>query len=260
MLNRRLSTLERILGRAHERFDFQDETIQIISLESEIDSCAEDGKEFGEPGGMRGPGWSGDEIAINDSFRHSEIDESAAGSRDVRTNRRIRTAPFPLEDAGGCQDLRGVADRSNRFVGLREVLNDFDHAWVEPNVFGRAAAGNNQSVILFRLDLIERGVEREIVTSLFGIGLVTFEIMNCGADVFAGFFAGTHSVNRVADHEQGLERNHHFVVFDVVADEHQNRFLGHAASRNRKNNKDKDAGLKPGATPHQKKRRIDVRP
>jgi hypothetical protein len=49
-------------------------------------------------------------------------------------------------------------------------------------------------------------------------------------------------VHVVAYHEQGLERDHDFVVFDVVADEHQNGFLGHAASRNKKNNKEKMPG------------------
>jgi hypothetical protein len=37
-------------------------------------------------------------------------------------------------------------------------------------------------------------------------------------------------VNGVADHLQRLERNHHFVVFDVIADEHENGFLRHVAS------------------------------
>jgi hypothetical protein len=34
----------------------------------------------------------------------------------------------------------------------------------------------------------------------------------------------------MADHEQRLVRHHHFVIFDVVADQHQYRFLGHGAS------------------------------
>jgi hypothetical protein len=36
----------------------------------------------------------------------------------------------------------------------------------------------------------------------------------------AGFFVGTNGVDGVAEDLEGLEGNHHLIVFDVIADEH----------------------------------------
>jgi hypothetical protein len=68
------------------------------------------------------------------------------------------------------------------------------------------------------------------VTTLLRISLVALEIVNARGDKLACLLSGTDGVNGVADHLQRLERNHHFVVFDVIADEHENGFLRHVAS------------------------------
>jgi hypothetical protein len=52
--------------------------------------------------------------------------------------------------------------------------------------------------------------------------------------VVTGFFAGADGVNGVADHEQRLEWDHYFVVFDVITDEHEDGFPGHGRLRKRK--------------------------
>jgi hypothetical protein len=95
---------------------------------SELDLCAEDDEEFGEPCRMRGPGGGGDEVAVGDGLGHGETDVGAAGERNVRGGGRIGAALFPLEDTGGGEDLRGVADGGDGFVGFREMVNDFDDA------------------------------------------------------------------------------------------------------------------------------------
>ncbi len=114
------------------------------------------------------------------------------------------------------------------------MVDDFDDAWDEADVFRSTTAGNDEGVVVFGFDLVKRGIEGEIVAALFGVGLVAFEIVDGGADVVAGFFAGTDGVDGMADHEQRLEWDHHFVVFDIITDEHEDGFLGHAASGERK--------------------------
>src|ERR1700720_1762578 len=101
------------------------------------------------------------------------------------------------------------------------MMDEFNDAWDEADIFGGAAAGEDQGVVLLGFYLIERGVESEIMAALFGISLVALEIVDGGADKLARFLAGTDRMNDVADHEQRLEWDHHFVVFDVIANEHE---------------------------------------
>jgi hypothetical protein len=107
------------------------------------------------------------------------------------------------------------------------MANDFEDARIQSEIFRSATAGNNESVIVSGLGALKSGVQRKIVATLFGVGLVAFEIVNGGANGFTGFLAGTDGVHVVANHKQGLERDHHFVVFNVIANEHENVFVGH---------------------------------
>src|SRR5712692_6759280 len=161
---------------------------------------AEDLKKFREPGRMRGPGRSGNEVALGDGFGHGKVDVRAAGLRDVGANGGIRTAPLPFQYAGGSQNLRRVTDRGDGFVGLGKVADDLNDTRIEANVFRSAPARENERVILFRLDLVKCGVQREIVAALLGVGLIPFEIMDSGANELTGLFARANSVNVVADH------------------------------------------------------------
>src|SRR3954447_18396576 len=65
------------------------------------------------------------------------------------------------------------------------------------------------------------------MSSLFAVGLLAFEVVNSRGDGVARFLAGANGVNIMADHQQHLKRHHHFVVFHVVADEHQNLLFCH---------------------------------
>src|ERR1700674_1779951 len=197
-----------------------------------VDTGAEDDEEFGEPGRVRGPSRRGDEVAVGDGFGHGEIDVGATCLRDVRSDRRISAAPSSFEDTCRGEDLCRMADGGDRFVRLCEMMDDFDDARDEANIFGCATSGEDQGVVLLGLDLIEGGVEREVVATLFGVGLIALEIVDGGANGFARFFAGTDGVDGGADHQQRLERDHVSVVFDVIADQHENGFLRHRGLRN----------------------------
>src|SRR5256885_6628432 len=112
-------------------------------------------------------------------------------------------------------------------IGLREVADDFDDTWIEANVFRRPATGDDESVVLFGLDLVESSVEHKIVATFFGVGLIAFEIVDAGGNDVSGFFARTDGMDGVSDHQQRLKRNHHFVVFDIITDDHENGFPRH---------------------------------
>src|SRR6267142_330094 len=144
---------------------------------------------------MRGPGWGGDEVAVNDGFGHGEIYVGATGLGDVGADGGIGAALFASNNLCSGEDLSGVTDGSDGFVRLGEVANDFDDARVEANVFGS---------------------------------------VDGAAHMVAGFFAGTDGVDGVADHLKSLERDHDFVVFDVIAEQHENGFLGHESLRKTK--------------------------
>jgi hypothetical protein len=135
-----------------------------------------------------------------------------------------------LEDSRDGKNLRRVADGGERFVGFRKVVDNLDDPRVEAKVFDRATAGDHERVVVFGFDLIESGVQREIMTALLGVRLVAFEIVDAGRNELAGFLARADSVNGVADHQKRLVWNHHLVVLYVIANEHENGFLGHVAS------------------------------
>ncbi|MNF04965.1 hypothetical protein D3C80_2045950 [compost metagenome] len=70
-------------------------------------------------------------------------------------------------------------------------------------------------------------VEGKQVARFFTVGLVAFEIVDRRAHRLSGGFVRAHGVHAMANHLQGLERHHHFIVFDVIADQHQNFFRRH---------------------------------
>src|SRR5260370_40496540 len=64
--------------------------------------------------------------------------------------------------------------------------------------------------------------------------MVALEFVVGGVDVVAGFFAVAEGVDGLAYHQQRLEGDHHFVVFDVIADQHEDGFFGHESLRKTK--------------------------
>ena len=128
---------------------------------------------------MRGPSWRGDQVPAGVGLIHGQGFILAAGSGNLGAHCRVTTARFPPEDPGRGQDLGGMADGSNGLVRVREVAHDFEDTRVEPKVFRRSASGKYERVVLIRLGLVEVRIQREVVTSLFAIGLVALEVVNC---------------------------------------------------------------------------------
>jgi hypothetical protein len=75
---------------------------------------------------------------------------------------------------------------------------------------------------VFCADFIERRIQSEIVAALFAVGLVPFEIMDRGSNRIAGPFVRTDGMDDMPNHPQGLKRNHRFVIFHIIAHQHEN--------------------------------------
>src|ERR1700761_1263251 len=120
-----------------------------------------------------------------------------------------------------------VAESGDGLACLVEVADDLEDARVEAKVLGRPAARDDEAVVASFVDVVEGGVEREVVAALFGVGLVAFEVVDGSGDGVAFFLAGADGVDGVADDLKGLKRDHDFVVFYEVADEHEKTSLSH---------------------------------
>jgi hypothetical protein len=110
---------------------------------------------------------------------------------------------------------------SDWLVGTVEVTNDLKYARIEAEILGCAASGDDEAVVVLGANVIEGGVESEVVARLLGVGLVTFEVVNGRADSVAGFLVGAYCMDSVTDHLERLEGNHDLVVFNIVTDEHE---------------------------------------
>ncbi len=95
-------------------------------------------------------------------------------------------------------------------------------------VFIVSVRGNSVDLlhVLFGTVLALDGPALTLLTGLFAVGLGAFEVVDGGEDEVAGGLVGRHGVHRVAHGLQRLEGHHGFVVFAVVATNHQ-QFLAH---------------------------------
>ncbi len=62
---------------------------------------------------------------------------------------------------------------------------------------------------------------------LFGIGLMTFEIVQRGLDLVARLLARTNDMDGMTDRVHGLFEHEDFVFFAELTDQHQNLFTRH---------------------------------
>ncbi|SCU77220.1 conserved hypothetical protein [Cupriavidus necator] len=186
------------------------------------DPRAQHGKELRQPGRMRGPGRGSDEVAVGMGLVNGNIGIGAAGQLYLGRAGRVGGAGLAFEHACRGQQLGAVADRGDRLVRLGEVAHDLQHARVQAQVFRGAAAGDDQCVVTGGGDLGKGRVEGEVVAALFGVGLVALEVMDGGGAGVARLLVRAGRMHGVADHLQCLERHHGFVVFGVVAHQHQN--------------------------------------
>ena len=84
--------------------------------------------------------------------------------------------------------------------GAVEVADDLQHPLVQPDVLRGAAAGDDQGVVVRLPDLVERGVQAEVVAALLGVGLVALEVVDRGADRLPLPLAGADGMHGVAHH------------------------------------------------------------
>ena len=77
-------------------------------------------------------------------------DIGPAGDFDLGSAGRIGAHAFARDHASGGQQLRGMADGGDGFLLAREMADGIEHLRIQPQVFGRAAAGEHQGVIVFR--------------------------------------------------------------------------------------------------------------
>src|SRR5271168_943647 len=170
---------------------------------------------------MRWPCRTGHEISVGCGVRNCERDEDTACELDIWSAGRVGVDTLSSDDLCGRKNLWPMAQRSNGFVCLGEVADDLEDFGVEAEILGSAAARDDEAVVLLGLNLCEGGVEDEVVAGLFGVGLVTFKVVDGGSYMLACLFVRTDGVYRVANHLQRLKGHHHLVVFDVVAYEHE---------------------------------------
>lgn len=158
---------------------------------------------------------------------HRDIDIGASRQPYFRGAGRVGAAFAAFEDARRRQQLRAVAHRGNRLAGLVELLDQLQHFFVQAQVFRSTATGDQQGVVIAGLHLGKIEVQGKQMARLFAIGLVALEVVDRRTHGLPGALVGAHRMHVVTDHQQGLERHHHFVVFDVVANQHQDLFRGH---------------------------------
>ena len=205
------------------------EAVRCFRITLRMDLGPEHVQELGEPGGMCRPGRGSHQVAIHVGLVDADVHVLPAGARHVRPHGRVRRAAFPLENACRRQDLRSVTDGGEGLVRLGKVADDLQDILVQTNVLRRSATRNDQGVIGLGLYIGEGGVEGEVVTRLFAVGLIPLEVVHRRPNLFSRLLAGTHGVHRVPHHEEGLEWHHDLVVLDEIPHQHQDLLLGHLA-------------------------------
>ena len=88
-------------------------------------------------------------------------------------------------------------------------------------MYSGASAGDYERVVVLGADVVESGIQGEVVAPLFAVGLVALEIVYGGADGIASLFVGADPMDDMPDHQKRLEGDHRFVVFNVIADQHE---------------------------------------
>ena len=131
---------------------------------------------------------------------HGDVHVAAAGQLHLRPAGGIGAALAALERARGGEQLGTVTDRGNRLVGDIEVLHQRQHLGVQAQVLGRAAAGDQQRVVILRGDLGEIEVQGEVMPGLLAVCLLALEVVDGGAHALPGQFVRANRMHGMADH------------------------------------------------------------
>src|SRR5438477_8535597 len=97
----------------------------------------------------------GHEVLIDDDLL---VDDVGTDLREVILDRDPGRQLASLDDPRGYQQLRPVADRQHRLVGVEERLGEFDHPRIRPEVVRRVATWDEQRIELLGADLIDTGL------------------------------------------------------------------------------------------------------
>ena len=124
-------------------------------------------EELGKKGGMCWPRGRGDEVPIGDRLGDFERNESRSGEFDLWSTGRVGIDAFPGDDAGGGEDLGTMTVGGDGLVGAVEVTNDLEYSGIEAEILGRATSRYNETVVVFVMDVVEGGVESEVMAWLF---------------------------------------------------------------------------------------------
>src|ERR1035441_10729561 len=82
-----------------------------------------------------------------------------------------------------------MAEGSDRLACLVKITHDVENFFVEAQVFRRTSSRNNKGVIVSRVDVIERRIQREVVATLFGIRLIALKIVDRGPHLLTFFLS-----------------------------------------------------------------------
>src|ERR1700722_8691093 len=107
------------------------------------------------------------------------------------------------------------------------MAHDFENTGVKPKVLRRSATRNNERIVNLRSNFVKSRIQSEVVASLFAIGLVPLEVVDGGADRIANPLLRTDGINDMPHHQERLEGDHHFVVFNVISNEHEDSLDSH---------------------------------
>ena len=114
---------------------------------------------------------------------------------------------------------------------LGEALSTIEEKQPVADLADHADGAVVGGVVVGFVDGVERGIELEVVSSLFAVGLLPLEIMHGGRDRIARLLVGANRVHFVPHEQQHLVGDHDLIVLDVVAGEEEDFFLGHGKPR-----------------------------
>src|SRR6476646_10263290 len=110
-----------------------------------------------------------------------------------------------------------MTNNGDRFVVTRKMPHNFDYPLIQSDIFWGTSTGDYQSIVTGFINVVEGGIDLKVVPWFFAVGLVTFKIVNGGANLVACFFVRANGMYGMPHHLQCMKRHHHFIILTVVA-------------------------------------------
>ena len=166
--------------------------------EPEVVSRSQQFHEFTHPSRVSRPGGGSHQVAINMGGVHSGcgFNVAAAAGSHFGADRRVAGTSTVLQDTGCSQDLRSVADSGDGFFGLCKVPNHREDLCIESKIFRGSASRYHESIELVRIESCKICIDREAMSGFFGVGLVTFKVVNRRGNGFPSRLIRTNGRNK----------------------------------------------------------------